>query len=96
MKLFGDYMNTSKDMIKNANRGAHQYKGWFIFYIDKEKRKYILDVHNDGNVDPRSKISSEKLAFYNGLYNSVSQYLDCNNNEYFSDFEILPKLIYTD
>jgi len=96
MKLFGDYMNSTKDMIKNANRGASSYKGWFIFYIDKEKRETILNMYNNNEIDPRKKISNKKLAFYNGLYNSVSQYIDKNNNEYFSDFEILPKLIYTD
>ena len=42
MKLFGDYMNSSKDMIKNSVRKARPYKGWFSFYIDDEKRNYIL------------------------------------------------------
>lgn len=99
MKLFGDFMNSSKDMIKNVNRSALSYKGWFVFYIDKEKRDYILNAQYDPTYNPTRQHSSEALAFYRGLYDSVSCYLDKynkNSNEYFSDFEILPELKYTD
>jgi len=99
MKLFGDYMNSSKDMIKNVNRSALSYKGWFVFYIDKEKRDYILNSQYDPKFNPTRKHSSEALAFYTGLHNSVSHYLDKDdktNNEYFSDFEVLPELKYSD
>jgi hypothetical protein len=43
MKLLGDFLGTSKDIIKNNNRSGRSHKGWFIFYIDDAKRYYILN-----------------------------------------------------
>lgn len=97
MKLFADYVGTSKDIIKNSNRNARPYKGWFIFYIDNEKRHYILEsvVINDEN---KREIHSEKAKlFYKELVSIIDLYLqDFVKENYFSDFTILPPLQYTD
>ena len=97
MKLFADYVGTSKDIIKNSNRNARPYKGWFIFYIDNEKRHYILEsvVINDEN---KREIHSEKAKlFYKELVSIIDLYLqDFVKENYFSDFTILPSLQYTD
>jgi hypothetical protein len=102
MKLFGDFMNSSKDMIKNCVRKGKPYKGWFIFYLEEEKRAFILDryVINDQDQRQQDRHSDKAKAFYIGLYNTVNAYLkETNPNvkaEYFSDFELLPVLEYKD
>lgn len=98
MKLFGDYMNSTKDMIKNACRKGRPYKGWFIFYIDPEKRLYILDknVRGDG-LAKNDRHSDKSKRFYEVLCGTVSLYLqDSANPEYFSGFEVLYPLEYKD
>lgn len=42
-KLLGDCLGTSKDMIKNCLRQPTSYKGWNIFYFDKDKIREIRD-----------------------------------------------------
>jgi len=98
MKLFGDYVGTSKDMIKNAVRKGMPYKGWFIFYTDAEKRKYILinNVINDQDKRTQDRHSEKAKTFYTELCNSISGYLslDKSSDEYFPKFNILPNLEY--
>ena len=56
MKLLGDRLGTSKDIIKNNVRGARNYKGWFIFYMSKDKRQDIVDtkvIPNDFGIQKR-------------------------------------------
>lgn len=97
MKLFGDFINTSKDQIKNGNRNGKPVKGWFIFYIDPDKRKYVLvnNVINDQNKRQQERHSDKAKQFYQGLYDAVDLYInDIYSNEYFSDFTKLPDLVY--
>lgn len=95
MKLFADYMQTTKDMIKNSNRGAYSYKGWFSFYINEEKR-YIVFKNFTSNKFNR-KISDTAKKLYIDLYHSINIFLKSENkNEFFPDFEILDSLIYKD
>jgi hypothetical protein len=98
MKLFGDYMNGSKDMIKNSCRKGRPYKGWFIFYIDENKRSYVLTHNVLGDGLPVNDRHGEKSkAFYKNLYGIISFYIrDFANNEYFPGFEVLPPLQYND
>lgn len=42
MKIFGDYMNTSKDLIKNCARRPCMYKGYYIIYLNDNDRDEIL------------------------------------------------------
>ena len=95
MKLFGDYMGSSKDMIKNCNRMGCPYKGWFIFYIDPDKRAYILDNNVLGDKMLNVKRSDKSKNFYKTLYGIVTLYLRSNaNKEFFPEFEILAPLEY--
>lgn len=99
MKLFGDYLNSSKDMIKNSNRKGRPYRGWFIFYIDRNKRSFVLE-HNVLNEEgkPKNEAHSEKAkAHYKELCETVGRYLESPNaNEYFIGFTVLPMLAYKD
>jgi len=95
MKLFGDYMGSSKDMIKNCNRIGRAYKGWFIFYVDPDKRAYILDNNVLGDKMLNVKRSDKSKNFYKTLYGIVTLYLRSNaNKEFFPEFEILTPLEY--
>lgn len=99
MKLFGDFMGSSKDMIKNSNRKGRPYKGWFIFYLNDEKRNYILNTNVLGNgLSGSDKHSESSRKFYADLSMSVSRYINDtkNSDEYFNGFTILPKLEYKD
>lgn len=97
MKLFADYMNSSKDMIKNCNRMGRPYKGWFVFYIDNEKRLYVLNNNVLGDKMLNVKRSESSKDFYKTLYGMITLYLkNLNNKEYFPDFTILPPLEYKD
>lgn len=98
MKLFGDYMNSSKDMIKNSVRKGRPYKGWFIFYLNSEKRAYILNEYVLGTkLAPSDRHSESSRNFYKDLYEMVTSYInnymDC---AYFNDFEIETTLEYSD
>lgn len=96
MKLFGDYMNSSKDMIKNCNRTGKPYKGWYIFYTDEDKRSYILNnnVLNDQNKRPQDRHSDKAKLFYQTLYGTVTLFLRSGNKDYFPNFEFLTPLEY--
>ena len=100
MKLFADYMNTTKDQIKNNARSGRTYKGWFIFYIDKSKRDEILynRVLNDGlGIQKRGTTrnhSERSKKFYKELCEMVDEYLTLNLQKYFNDFKVLPAIEY--
>lgn len=98
MKLFGDYMNSSKDMIKNSVRKGRPYKGWFIFYINPDKRAYILNKNVLGDGLPVGDRHSDKSKqFYQELYTTVNLYLmDNAKSDQFPGFELLPPLEYKD
>lgn len=97
MKLFADYMNSSKDMIKNCNRMGRPYKGWFVFYIDNDKRAYVLNNNVLGDKMPNVKRSESSKNFYKTLYGMITLFLqNLNNSEYFPDFTVLPPLEYKD
>ena len=96
LKLFGDYMNSAKDMMKNTVRKGRPYKGWFIFYVDNQKRELVLykNILND-NQRPQDRLSESAKNFYKDLYNIVGLYLKTlNPSEYFPNFKILDPLIY--
>lgn len=102
MKLFGDFLGTSKDMIKNNVRSGRSYKGWFIFYINDEKRNYILNhyvlednlgVQKRGN--PRYH-SEKSKQFYSELMTNVTSYIKDSKSELFSDFTKLDDIKYID
>ena len=81
MKLFADYLGTTKDIIKNQARSGRCYKGWFIFYIREDKRAEILNNYiipdNLGiQKNGHSRNHSEKYKkFYVELYDAVNKYL---------------------
>ena len=98
MKLFADYLGSSKDMIKNSNRKARPYKGWFIFYIDTEKRHYILNGILDDSLTKNGNGHSDAAkTHYKELVSIIDEYLrDFTLGEQFSDFTILDPLVYKD
>jgi len=100
MKLLGDYLGTSKDIIKNQTRGGRQYKGWFMFYLDEGKRTHILEHFVLGDAlgkwkHPTTRNHSEKSKqFYSELFQNISTYLKEPKSELFSDFTFLDPLEY--
>jgi len=97
MKLFGEYMETSKDMIKNKARSAGTHKGWFVFYTNESKRHEVLKNVIEGEISyiKAAKLSSKKIEFYKGLVFAIDGYLkDYTSDEYFSDFKVLPPITY--
>lgn len=96
--LFAEHMNTRRDNIKSAARRGRPYKGWFVFYINPDKRMYCLhhNVLGDG-LSERERHSIKSKLFYKELYDNVDLFLKSNmQGEYFSDFEMLPTLEYKD
>lgn len=97
MKLFADFIGTSKDMIKNVNRIGRSYKGWFIFYIDDEKRNHVLNMVVNGTIQHQTQHSERSKKFYSGVFSSISAFIhEYPHSEIFSDFTELSSLIYSD
>ena len=102
MKLFADFLGTSKDIIKNNNRSGRSHMGWFIFYINDEKRHYVLNhyvIQNNLGVQKRGnpRYHSEKSKqFYLELFNNISSYIKDPYSELFSEYTKLDRLEYID
>ena len=102
MKLLADYLDTSKDIIKNNARSGRTHKGWFIFYTDDSKRNYILNHYVLGDnlgIQKRgtSRNHSDKSKqFYSDLTKNISEYINNSQSELFSDFQLLDPLRYED
>lgn len=95
MKLFGETMGSSKDLIKNAARCGRPHKGWFIFYEDQNKRHAVLQNILDGEISyiKHARLSKDFVQFYQGLCKSVDDYLDKPiKSEIFYDFKLLPDI----
>ena len=89
MKLFGDYMNSSKDMIKNSVRKCRIYKGWYIFYTDRAKRKFVIDKNVLGDGLPkgeRHSPESQELILELDWY--LTSYLLNEDSELFPNFTV--------
>lgn len=97
MKLFADYMGSTKDMIKNCVRSGSQYKGWFIFYTNWQERDNVISkiINNEGVCKSRN-ISDKRKEFLKDFHQNISIYLSKADSEMFSDFEILNALRYED
>ena len=100
MKLLADFLNTSKDIIKNNARSGRNHRGWFIFYNDSDKRHHILHhfvlgdnlgIQKRGNSRNHSDKSKQ---FYQELFNNVDSYLKNPKSELFANFTKLPDLCY--
>ena len=88
MKLFADHMESTKDMIKNNVRKARPYKGWFMFYVDSEKRYEIISKAIENNKNKTIICLSDKaLKFFIELSEEVNTFLTQPNSELFSEFE---------
>lgn len=58
-RIFGDYVGTSKDMIKNTNRKGSICKGWYIIYLDKDERDLIYERKMNKQSTGRHPASAE-------------------------------------
>ena len=89
MKLFGDYMNSSKTMIKNSVRKCRPYKGWYCFYTDFQKRDYIIKTNVLGNGLARGdRHSPESAKAMLEFHNLISIYIKKHNSELFPFYKI--------
>lgn len=95
MKLFADYMGSSKDMIKNCVRGCNQYKGWFCFYTDWQERDSVVNnmINNLGTF-VMHPVSEKRKTFIKEFHENLSIYLTKLDSGLFSDFEVLKPLRY--
>ena len=96
MKLFADYMGSTKDMIKNTVRGGNQYKGWFCFYTDWQEREDAINkiINDQGNKE--RPVSDKRKVFLKNFHQNLTVYLSKPDSEMFSDFEVLTALRYED
>lgn len=97
MKLFADFVGTSKDMIKNVTRKGMPYKGWFVFYLDKPKREHILvnNVINDQDKRLQDRHSEEAKKRYKRLYDEIDLFIiDRLIDRHFPGFKLLDNIVY--
>lgn len=95
MKLFADYIGTTKDMIKNVVRGCNSYKGWYIFYTNQEKREGIItDMMNNSGVFMHLPASDKRKQFFLDLNRNITQYLSDKDFEEYKDFTLMDELKY--
>ena len=88
MKLFGDYMNSSKDMVKNTVRKCRPYKGWYCFYTDYEKRNYIIQTNVLGDGLPRGHRHSPESAETSVNYHKmITNYLKNKDESIFHGYK---------
>lgn len=65
MKIFADYMNTSKDLIKNCARKPCMYKGYYIIYLNDADREEVLQK--------AIKREEAQIAKFSNYYNTYGE-----------------------
>lgn len=89
MKLFGDYMNSSKDMIKNSVRKCRPYKGWYCFYTDYDKRNHIIQINVLGDGLPVGhRHSKESAEISVEFHNEITKYLKNKDSKIFQEYSV--------
>ena len=89
MKLFGDYMNSSKDMIKNSVRKCRPYKGWYCFYTDYGKRNHIIETNVLGEGLARGdRHSKESAEISVEFHNEITEYLKNKDSKVFQEYSV--------
>nr|DAR75699.1 MAG TPA: GIY-YIG nuclease superfamily protein [Caudoviricetes sp.] len=89
MKLFGDYMNSSKDMIKNSVRKCRPYKGWYCFYTDYDKRNHIIETNVLGEGLARGdRHSKESAEISVEFHNEITEYLKNKDSKVFQEYSV--------
>ena len=93
MKIFADYMNTSKDLIKNCARKPCMYKGYYIIYLNDTDRDEILQKAIKREEAQRVKFSKyvetfgeaplSKLPTYIEMVQCVERFMDNPSKEFF-------------
>ena len=93
MKIFADYMNTSKDLIKNCARRPCMYKGYYIIYLNDYDRDEILQKAIKREDAQRKKFAKyveqygeaplSKLPAYIEMINYVDRFMDNPSSEFF-------------
>lgn len=97
MKLFADFIGSSKDMIKNAVRSCVIYKGWFIAYASEEKRNELMNklINHELPYQQKRSIGKDRINFCLDMSKHITEYLsDYTNSNVFFDFNVLPSLKY--
>lgn len=97
MKLFADYIGTSKDMIKNVVRLLCTYKGWFVIYDNANKRRALISAIETKSIlhQKDRSIADKRIALIKELSDAIDMFEeDYTKSKYFSDFEVLPSLEY--
>lgn len=68
MKIFGDFVHTSKDQVKNCARRGIRHHGYYIVYVNKVDRAEIIDKRkSDYNKFVEWK-KSNKPTYHNDKY----------------------------
>ena len=89
MKLFGDYMDSTKDMIKNSVRRCRPYKGWYCFYTDYDRRNYIIETNVLGDGLPVGhRHSKESAEISVEFHNEITEYLKNKDSKVFQEYSV--------
>ena len=93
MKIFADYMQTSKDLIKNCARRPCMYKGYYIIYLNDIDREEILNkaiMREEAQINRNRKYYEaygeaplSKLPMYIDMVKFVDRFLDNPSTEFF-------------
>lgn len=84
-KLFGDFVGTTKDMIKNCLRHPSKYKTYRLYYADAKKRKAIQEkvlgkkyIRDHGYLDYSELLDELDLNTYKKYFKTIYilQYID--------------------
>jgi group I intron endonuclease len=86
MKIFGDFLHTSKDIVKNCARKPCKHRGYFVIYLndsdriamkEKQEKKYA----NYLNGATYGSIFSDRGDEYNHYVDLVETFLEEPNSE---------------
>ena len=95
MKIFADYMGTSKDLIKNCARRPCKYKGYYIIYLNEFDRDTILQKaiqREEAQIkkfqkyyDVMGEAPLSKLPAYIDMVQCVERFMDNPSKAFFDN-----------
>lgn len=85
MKLFGDFTNVTKDVVKNSARRPCMHKGYYIIYLNDIDRIQIADTYRKRMENPPFKLSKD-VELYLSLSERVGEFAHNPSLDVFKDY----------